>query len=115
MADRSSGRAAVTCNQHWPKPYGRSADSVEQLIIEDALTGLDKPSLGLGEWVVPTLLQHGSASRSSGCCGPASRVRSRWCQLFSEPGAGSDAAAVAHQGHPHRRRLGGQRSEGVDQ
>ncbi|MDT5015673.1 MAG: hypothetical protein QOD39_1833, partial [Mycobacterium sp.] len=44
---------------HWPVPYGRAADSVEQLIIEDALGDLDKPSLGLGEWVVPTLLQHG--------------------------------------------------------
>ncbi|MDT5186553.1 MAG: hypothetical protein QOI29_4711, partial [Mycobacterium sp.] len=33
---------------HWPAPYGRAANSVEQLIIEDALNGVDKPSLGLG-------------------------------------------------------------------
>jgi alkylation response protein AidB-like acyl-CoA dehydrogenase len=80
---------------HWPKPYGRGADSVEQLIIEDALNGLDKPSLGLGEWVVPTLLQHGSAEQVERLLWPSLEGDVRWCQLFSEPGAGSDAAAVA--------------------
>jgi alkylation response protein AidB-like acyl-CoA dehydrogenase len=80
---------------HWPKPYGRGADSVEQLIIEDVLKGLDKPSLGLGEWVVPTLLQHGSAEQIERLMWPSLEGQVRWCQLFSEPGAGSDAAAVA--------------------
>jgi alkylation response protein AidB-like acyl-CoA dehydrogenase len=80
---------------HWPAPYGRAADSVEQLIIEDALRGLDKPSLGLGEWVVPTLLQHGSAEQVERLLWPSLEGDVRWCQLFSEPGAGSDAAAVA--------------------
>ncbi|QEN16423.1 acyl-CoA dehydrogenase [Mycolicibacterium sp. ELW1] len=80
---------------HWPKPYGRGADSVEQLIIEDVLKGLDKPSLGLGEWVVPTLLQHGSDEQIERLMWPSLEGQVRWCQLFSEPGAGSDAAAVA--------------------
>jgi alkylation response protein AidB-like acyl-CoA dehydrogenase len=80
---------------HWPAPYGRAADSVEQLIIEDALHGLDKPSLGLGEWVVPTLLQHGSPDQVDRFLWPSLEGELRWCQLFSEPGAGSDAAAVA--------------------
>jgi alkylation response protein AidB-like acyl-CoA dehydrogenase len=80
---------------HWPKPYGRGADSVEQLIIEDTLAGLEKPSLGLGEWVVPTLLQHGSAEQVERLLWPSLEGEVRWCQLFSEPGAGSDAAAVA--------------------
>lgn len=80
---------------HWPKPYGLGADSVEQLIIEDALSGLEKPSLGLGEWVVPTLLQHGSAEQVERLLWPSLEGEVRWCQLFSEPGAGSDAAAVA--------------------
>jgi alkylation response protein AidB-like acyl-CoA dehydrogenase len=80
---------------HWPAPYGRAADSVEQLIIEDALGGLDKPSLGLGEWVVPTLLQHGSVEQVDRLIWPSLEGELRWCQLFSEPGAGSDAAAVA--------------------
>jgi alkylation response protein AidB-like acyl-CoA dehydrogenase len=80
---------------HWPKPYGRAADSVEQLIIEDTLSGLEKPSLGLGQWVVPTLLQHGSAEQVERLLWPSLEGEVRWCQLFSEPGAGSDAAAVA--------------------
>jgi alkylation response protein AidB-like acyl-CoA dehydrogenase len=80
---------------HWPTPYGRAAESVEQLIIEDALDGLDKPSLGLGEWVVPTLLQHGSPEQVERLIWPSLEGDLRWCQLFSEPGAGSDAAAVA--------------------
>jgi alkylation response protein AidB-like acyl-CoA dehydrogenase len=80
---------------HWPKPYGRAADSVEQLIIEDTLSGLEKPSLGLGEWVVPTLLQHCSAEQVERLLWPSLEGEVRWCQLFSEPGAGSDAAAVA--------------------
>lgn len=80
---------------HWPTPYGRAADSVEQLIIEDALDGLEKPSLGLGEWVVPTLLQHGSPEQVERLIWPSLEGELRWCQLFSEPGAGSDAAAVA--------------------
>jgi alkylation response protein AidB-like acyl-CoA dehydrogenase len=80
---------------HWPAPYGRAADSVEQLIIEGALRGLDKPSLGLGEWVVPTLLQHGSTEQVDRLLWPSLEGQVRWCQLFSEPGAGSDAAAVA--------------------
>ena len=80
---------------HWPKPYGRAADSVEQLIIEEVLDGLDKPSLGLGEWVVPTLLQHGTDEQIERLMWPSLEGELRWCQLFSEPGAGSDAAAVA--------------------
>jgi 3-oxochol-4-en-24-oyl-CoA dehydrogenase len=80
---------------HWPKPYGRNADSVEQLIIEDVFDGVEKPSLGLGEWVVPTLLQHGSDEQIERLMWPSLEGELRWCQLFSEPGAGSDAAAVA--------------------
>ncbi|MGX9787752.1 acyl-CoA dehydrogenase [Mycobacterium sp. MMS18-G62] len=80
---------------HWPKPFGRAADSVEQLVIDEALAGLDKPSLGLGEWVLPTLLQHGTAEQIERLMWPSMEGRFRWCQLFSEPGAGSDAAAVS--------------------
>ncbi|PPJ33763.1 acyl-CoA dehydrogenase [Nocardia nova] len=80
---------------HWPKPFGRGADPAEQLVIEEELVGLDRPSLGLGEWVVPTLLQHGTPEQIERWVWRSLEGELRWCQLFSEPGAGSDAAAVS--------------------
>jgi alkylation response protein AidB-like acyl-CoA dehydrogenase len=44
---------------------------------------------------VPTLLQHGSIEQVERLLWPSLDGELRWCQLFSEPGAGSDAAAVA--------------------
>lgn len=80
---------------HWPRPYGRAADAAEQLIVEEELRGLDRPSLGLGEWVLPTLLHHGTPEQIERLVWPSIDGELRWCQLFSEPGAGSDAAAVS--------------------
>ena len=73
---------------HWPKPYGRAAGSIEQLIIEQELRGVERPSLGLGEWMVPTVLQHGSPEQIDRFIWPSLEGEERWCQLFSEPGAG---------------------------
>ncbi|OBK63281.1 acyl-CoA dehydrogenase [Mycobacterium colombiense] len=80
---------------HWSTPYGRAADPAEQLIIDEELSGLDRPSLGLGEWVLPTLLQHGTPEQIERLMWPSIEGELRWCQLFSEPDAGSDAAAVS--------------------
>jgi alkylation response protein AidB-like acyl-CoA dehydrogenase len=80
---------------HWPAPYGRAATPVEQLVIDEELAHLERPSLGLGEWVLPTLLQHGTPEQIERLMWPSLDGEIRWCQLFSEPGAGSDAAAVA--------------------
>jgi alkylation response protein AidB-like acyl-CoA dehydrogenase len=79
---------------HWPAPYGRGADPLEQLVIEEELDGVERPSLGLGEWLIPTLLQHGTSEQVDRWMWPSLEGVHRWCQLFSEPGAGSDAAAV---------------------
>jgi alkylation response protein AidB-like acyl-CoA dehydrogenase len=84
---------------HWREPFGRGADSVEQLVIEEVLAGIDKPSLGLGEWVIPALLQHGSDEQIERLIWPTLEGEVRWCQLFSERGAGSDAAAVSTRAH----------------
>lgn len=80
---------------HWPAPFGRDADPVEQLVIEEELAGVDRYNLGIGEWVVPTVLQEGTAEQVDRYIWPALVGTERWCQLFSEPGAGSDAAAVS--------------------
>jgi len=80
---------------HWPEPYGRSAGPVEQLVIEQELTGVRKPELGIGSWILPTLLRHGTAEQVGRWLWPSLEGELTWCQLFSEPGAGSDAAAIS--------------------
>jgi 3-oxochol-4-en-24-oyl-CoA dehydrogenase len=50
--------------------------------------------MGIGEWVVLTLAQHGTPEQLDRWIQPSLRGELVWCQLFSEPGAGSDAAAV---------------------
>jgi len=80
---------------HWPPPFGRSAGAIEQLVIDEELAGLERPSLGLGEWILPTVLQHGTSEQLERWMWPSLEGDLRWCQLFSEPGAGSDAAAIS--------------------
>ena len=59
-----------------------------------AAAGVERPDLVIGWWAVPTILEHGSPSRSSSSCPATLRGEIIWCQLFSEPGAGSDLAAL---------------------
>ena len=80
---------------HWPRPYGRGGDPVEQVVIDEELGELPRQSLGLGEWVLPTILQHGTDEQRDRYLWPSLEGQLRWCQLFSESGAGSDAAAVS--------------------
>jgi len=79
---------------HWPAPYGRGAGPVEQLVIEQELTSVQRPELGIGTWILPTLLRHGTADQVGRWLWPSMEGELRWCQLFSEPGAGSDAASI---------------------
>ena len=79
---------------HWPKPWGRAADPVEQLIIEQELVAAEikRPDLSITGWVMLTLVQCGTPDQIARFVEPALRGEQVWCQLFSEPGAGSDAA-----------------------
>ncbi|MEV7044829.1 acyl-CoA dehydrogenase [Amycolatopsis sp. NPDC051061] len=81
---------------HWPAPFGRGADAAEQLRIDGALAAADvrRPDLVIGAWAVPTILEHGSDEQRSRFARPTLRGEITWCQLFSEPGAGSDLAAL---------------------
>jgi alkylation response protein AidB-like acyl-CoA dehydrogenase len=89
---------------HWPKPFGRAAGAVEQLVVEEELSKVERPSLGIGEWVLLTVLQHATDEQRDTWIWPSLEGSLRWCQLFSEPGAGSDAAAITTKG---RRTEGG--------
>ena len=81
---------------HWPKPWGRDATAIEQLVIEQEFTaaGIKRPSLGITSWIILTLIQHASPDQVARWVRPALSQDVIWCQLFSEPGAGSDAAGI---------------------
>jgi alkylation response protein AidB-like acyl-CoA dehydrogenase len=79
---------------HWPLPWGRAASPVEQLVIEEELAGVARPGMGIGEWVVLSITSHGTSGQLERWVWPSLRGELIWCQLFSEPGAGSDAAGV---------------------
>jgi len=85
---------------HWPKPWGRDAGAVEQLVIEQEFTtaGVKKPQYGITGWVILTLIQHATEDQVARWVLPALRQDVIWCQLFSEPDAGSDAAGVKTRG-----------------
>jgi alkylation response protein AidB-like acyl-CoA dehydrogenase len=81
---------------HWPRPWGRDAAAIEQLVIEQefAAAGIKRPAYGITGWVILTLIQHASQDQVARWVRPALNQDLIWCQLFSEPGAGSDAAGI---------------------
>jgi 3-oxochol-4-en-24-oyl-CoA dehydrogenase len=81
---------------HWPKPWGRAADAVAQLVIEEEFraAGVKRPDYSITGWVILTLIQHGTPWQIERFVEKALRQDEVWCQLFSEPEAGSDAASV---------------------
>jgi alkylation response protein AidB-like acyl-CoA dehydrogenase len=112
---------------HWPKPWGRGAGVLEQLVIEEEFgpgaseatgefgpgaseatgefgpgaseatgefKGVERADMGITGWVTLTIAQAGNDEQRDRWVEPVLRGEVMWCQLFSEPGAGSDAAAV---------------------
>jgi alkylation response protein AidB-like acyl-CoA dehydrogenase len=80
---------------HWPRPWGLDADPIHQLVIEDELrrAGVVKPvnPIGIG-WAGPTLIHAGTGEQQQRYLLPMLSGEELWCQLFSEPRAGSDLA-----------------------
>jgi alkylation response protein AidB-like acyl-CoA dehydrogenase len=85
---------------HWPKPWGRDAGAIEQLVVEQefAAAGVSRPAYGITGWVLLTLIQHATEDQVNRFVPPALRQELIWCQLFSEPDAGSDAAGIKTRG-----------------
>jgi alkylation response protein AidB-like acyl-CoA dehydrogenase len=81
---------------HWPVPYGLDAPPAQQLLIDDELrrAGISRPDLVIGGWAVPSLLQHGTREQQERFAAPTLSGEITWCQLFSEPEAGSDLAGL---------------------
>jgi alkylation response protein AidB-like acyl-CoA dehydrogenase len=83
---------------HWPPPYGVDAGPELQLIIDDELkrAGVARPlnPIGIGH-CGPVLVVHGSEEQKARYLPPMLRGEELWCQLFSEPEAGSDLAGLS--------------------
>jgi hypothetical protein len=81
---------------HWPKPWGLDAGAIEQLVIEQefAAAGIKRKGYGITGWVILTLIQYATPEQVARWVVPALNHEVIWCQLFSEPEAGSDAAGV---------------------
>ena len=83
---------------HWPVEYGgRGATVVENFIVAEELARAKAPELigriGLN-LVGPTLIAHGSEEQKTRFLPKIPPAEELWCQLFSEPNAGSDLAAI---------------------
>jgi len=82
---------------HWPEPWGLGADPTHQLIVDDELARarVRRPTntIGIG-WAGPTILQAGDPAQIDRYLLPLLAGDEIWCQLFSEPGAGSDLASL---------------------
>jgi alkylation response protein AidB-like acyl-CoA dehydrogenase len=83
---------------HWPKPYGLDADPLTQLVIDEELRAakVSRPAnpIGIG-WAGPTLLHAGTEEQQQRWLPKLLSGEEIWCQLFSEPGSGSDLANLA--------------------
>jgi alkylation response protein AidB-like acyl-CoA dehydrogenase len=97
MAQRAALAEAGLITPHWPAPWGRGASPLEQLVIDEemAAAGVMRPHLAVGAWALPTIIAYGTEEQQERWVRPTLLGRLNWCQLFSEPGAGSDLAGLS--------------------
>ena len=81
---------------HWPAPYGLGADPVTQIVIDQELAAAEvtRPDIVIAGWALPTILEHGTDEQRERFVRPSLLGELVWCQLFSEPGSGSDLASL---------------------
>jgi alkylation response protein AidB-like acyl-CoA dehydrogenase len=80
---------------HLPEPWGRASSPLEQVIIQQEFRHLGRPNLGIAAWAVPSIVRYGTREQQERFLPGTLRGEIVWCQLFSEPGAGSDLASLS--------------------
>ena len=81
----------------WPRPWGREAKAAEQVVIDEEFraAGVPRPGLVIGAWALPSVMIYGTREQQERWIPPTLYGEISWCQLFSEPGAGSDLAGLS--------------------
>ncbi|MFI7698870.1 acyl-CoA dehydrogenase family protein [Nonomuraea sp. NPDC049480] len=99
-AGEPAARRARFAREGWimpylPRPWGRDASPLEQVIIHQEFRDLERPNLGIAAWAVPSIVTYGTREQQERFLPGTFAGEIVWCQLFSEPGAGSDLAGLA--------------------
>jgi alkylation response protein AidB-like acyl-CoA dehydrogenase len=81
----------------WPRPWGRGAKAAEQVVIDEEFRAarVPRPGIMVGGWALPPVIMYGTREQQERWIPPTLRGEITWCQLFSEPGAGSDLASLS--------------------
>ncbi|MGW0193683.1 acyl-CoA dehydrogenase [Nonomuraea sp. NPDC003201] len=81
---------------HLARPWGRDAKPLEQVLIAQELRAakVKLPAMIIGAWVVPSVAAYGTREQQERFLPRTLSGETIWCQLFSEPGAGSDLASL---------------------
>jgi 3-oxochol-4-en-24-oyl-CoA dehydrogenase len=82
---------------HLPKPWGRASNPIEQILIAQEFSSgrVKRPQMGIAAWIIPSIVAFGTDEQKQRFLPPTFRGEMIWCQLFSEPGAGSDLASLS--------------------
>ena len=80
----------------WPKEYGGGgASHMRQLVYNEEMAYNGAPSMNMGiAWVGPSLMLYGTEEQKKQFIPRITNADDWWCTLYSEPGAGSDLAAL---------------------
>jgi alkylation response protein AidB-like acyl-CoA dehydrogenase len=82
----------------WPREYGGwGASAMQQAIVQDEMARIQAPpainGLGIG-FIGPTIIVHGTEAQKQRYLKKMLTAEEIWCQLYSEPNAGSDLAGL---------------------
>ena len=96
-SNATASRRPATSRPVGPRRGAATPRRSSCMVIEEEFRAakVTKPNIGVGGWALPNLIVHGTEAQRERWIMPTLRGEIGWCQLFSEPGAGSDLAALS--------------------